>query len=336
MNLIKVQFKILTIIITVLLLFVFCSKKDNEIKKFDQNKFGVLIANYGEKQNNKNRIQTFKDTLNYYVPRARDSLKIVDERYKQEIEIEKTNKTIIPGTVATIGQENNVSLFILLKKVSEDTIQIFIARKDISYEIADSLLLIVQKPDNEKYRELINNVISLYKLSISLKLQKDRKFAEAADLLNELTPLSTKNNKKLEIKDQFMGNLYLKEAAALKKEYQSSTRDSLIKKAKENFKNSIKDNPENPNPYFNLGYIAAAEEGKLEEAIKRFEKAYSKKKDEYRFCWNLALAYVEQGDRVRAVQILDEFLKNYGDKISSERKGEMERLLNDIKNISSF
>jgi len=329
-NLIKVQFKILTIIITVLLLFVFCSKKDNEIKKFDQNKFGVLIANYGEKQNNKNRIQTFKDTLNYYVPKEIDSLNI-EERYKQEIEIEKANKTIIPGTVAKIGQQNNVSLFILLKKIGKDTIQIFIARKDISYEIADSTILLVYKSENKILSDLKNNIITLYKLSISLELQKDRKFREAAVLLGGLDSLSTKNNKKLEIKDQFIGNLYLKEAATLKKDYESAKRDSLIEEAKEKFKNSIKNNPDNPNPYFNLGYITAVEEGKPGEAIKRFEEAYSKKKDEYRYCWNLALAYVEQGNREKAVQILNEFLTKYGDKISPERKGEMKRLRDDLR-----
>jgi len=329
---IKVQFKILSTIITVLLLFIFCSKKDDEIKKFDKSKFGILIANYGEKQNNKDRIQMFKDTLSYYVPNARDLLKI-DDRYKLEIAIEKTNKTIIPGTVAVIGNENNISLFILLKKIGRDTTQIFIARKDISYEIADSMIVIVQKSESKKLHDLINNIITLYKLSISLELQKDRKFAEAAEILDGLNPLSAKNNKKLEIKDQFIGNLYLKEAATLQKEYQSADRDSLIKKAKEKFKNSIKDNPDNPNPYFSLGYIAAVEEGKPEEAIIEFEIAYLKKPDEYRYCWNLALAYVEQGNREKSVQILIEFLRSFGEKLNPERRGELQRLLKDLQSF---
>ena len=243
----------------------------------------------------------------------------------------KTNKTIIPGTVAVIGNENNVSLFILLKKIGRDTTQIFIARKDISYEIADSMIVIVQKSESKKLHDLINNIITLYKLSISLELQKDRKFAEAAEILDGLNPLSAKNNKKLEIKDQFIGNLYLKEAATLQKEHQSADRDLLIKKAKEKFKNSIKDNPDNPNPYFSLGYIAAVEEGKPEEAIIEFEQAYLKKPDEYRYCWNLALAYIENNQRDSAIVKLEKFLKNQGDKIGPERRGEMQRLLNDIQ-----
>ena len=181
-----------------ILLNIVCSKdKEVEIRPFEENIFGILIANYENGHNNSKRMQEMKDSLNYHLPKDINSLNLIDE-YTELIEIQSVNRTILSEEYNEIGKTKNVALFVLLQVVNENTIKIYIARKDISYEIADNFLCIVEK-ENKKYHKLMQNISSLYKLSISLDLQKNRRFEEADSLLKKVSPLSTKNNNNFDV-----------------------------------------------------------------------------------------------------------------------------------------
>lgn len=84
----------------------------------------------------------------------------------------------------------------------------------------------------------------------------------------------------------------------------------LLDEAIEEFKKVLEQKPDYTTAWLNLG-SAYGDAGKVDDAIKCYEKAIELKPDYVKGYSNLAMAYYQKNEYQKAIDMLDEYFKNY-------------------------
>lgn len=284
------------------------------IKKFNDEEFGIFVYCNIEKE-----LETCID-IKQIMKKLKD-IKFKSLRIKKSIRVEKLDQIEKPNSeydfndqVQKTMMELNASAAITIQKIIGDSIysRIYSTSKFTEYGLPKTIFNIISSPI--KLADILkDNIEALLAITNT-------------DSIENVEPVTVVAKAKI-------SNLYYERSTIiLDKVFDNSEnlaeRQAKVKQAEIILKKSIELDSSNDKSLALLAYIKNIEESKHDIAAAYYEKAKQLQPKNYAYTWNLAQSYYLAEEVDKAINILDNYLKDYGESIEDKsQKWEMEKLL---------